>query len=104
MEAKWTPGKWRNDSAGTDAMVSTGCDSDRAISIDCTRSGASVAEDRANARLIAAAPDLYEALREQLRFVTTFLERDGASAETVDYYTERARAALASATPKAVRA
>jgi hypothetical protein len=47
-------------------MVSTGCDSDRAISIDCTRSGASVAEDQANARLIAAAPAMHQALAKLL--------------------------------------
>lgn len=62
-----TPGPWRAilDKPQTQkqtrmAMVAT---PEGRTSIDCTGSGATYAADCANARLIAAAPDLLEALK-----------------------------------------
>lgn len=44
------------------SLVVTNSNSERATAIDCTCSGASKEEDDANARLIAAAPELLHAL------------------------------------------
>lgn len=62
MNTKHTPGPWLDESAGSDAMVRTCANADRAMMIDCTRSGNTPTEDKSNARLIAAAPDLLAAL------------------------------------------
>lgn len=61
-----TPGPWRDVSASLGrrdyaATVATGADG---MAIDCTRSGRTREEDFANARLIAASPDLLAALQE----------------------------------------
>lgn len=61
------------------------------MSIDCTHSGASYPEDCANARLVAAAPDLYAIVRElldEMRDNPSVLEPGRAA---------RARAAMAKA-------
>ena len=65
--SSFTPGPWEDVSYGTNARngiahvkTSSSCE----MTIDCTRSGKDFGVDRANARLVAAAPDLLEALRK----------------------------------------
>jgi hypothetical protein len=101
--AQFTPGPWADVSQarGRDksSLVAT---SDGPLAIDCTQSGKTLAQDRANARLIAAAPDLYEALAQ---VVAEYDVSDHDDMHRVASDMVRiARAALASATPKAVRA
>lgn len=65
-QVKHTPGPWTDISDRANArhpmaLISTNClDS---ISIDATKSGRTFDESRANARLIAAAPEMLDALR-----------------------------------------
>jgi hypothetical protein len=66
------------------------------MSIDATRSGASFAEDCANARLIAAAPDLLAALREIVRAEWTTVSLQGMTPQHRARL-ESARAAIAKA-------
>lgn len=66
MSAPWTPGPWRLDPEANDEAV---IGSRGFMVADCcifsARKGAPTdAENRANARLIAAAPDLAEALQK----------------------------------------
>jgi hypothetical protein len=96
-----TPGPWTDESIGKDAMVSTHAEADRAMMIDCTRSGCRIKEDQANARLIAAAPDLLEALNRaadtfsDLRKYFGILGKDVTAWELAE---GDARAAIAKAT------
>jgi hypothetical protein len=90
-----TPGPWRsliiapnNMDSGT-TMVATPNGS--GLAIDCADSGLTFAESAANARLIAAAPDLLEALKGVLRVA------DRATDEF-----DAARAAIAKAAPEQV--
>jgi hypothetical protein len=64
-KAGYTKGRWtamvdspRKDGMKRSSMVAT---SGGRMAIDCTESGNTFNQDRANAHLIAAAPDLYEA-------------------------------------------
>jgi hypothetical protein len=84
-----TPGPWEAYIDGQISSVNTFAESDRAMLIDITRSGTSVKQDNANARLIAAAPDLLAAL-ERL-YAALSLDADMVLA------CEQARAALAKA-------
>jgi hypothetical protein len=59
--ATHTPGPWEDLSDGHWASVRTTHHAGHAI--DCNHSGKNAAEDCANARLIAAAPDLLAALK-----------------------------------------
>jgi hypothetical protein len=61
MKNSWTPGPWRTESRGGSYPVSV-VSSDRPDKIVGPFCGGSTPEDTANAHLIAAAPDLYEAL------------------------------------------
>ena len=64
---KFTPGPWTaildkpTEKRYRMALVGTTAGN---AAIDCTRSGESFAQDCANARLVAAAPDLLNSLRE----------------------------------------
>ena len=91
---RWTPGPWRAD--GLQVIA----DDRGVIAKIPTPHTDGTFDCEANARLIAAVPELYEALREQIKYLETFLRRDGSSQETVDYYTLHARAALAKADGK----
>ncbi len=69
METKHTSRPWK---MVNDFTVYTGAARNGARCYICTaRSGATVAEDKANARLIAAAPDLLEALTEAKQTLET---------------------------------
>jgi hypothetical protein len=65
-----TPGPWEQ----IDTMVVTPIKSG-VMAIDATQSAPSIEESLANARLIAAAPDMKEELQAQLRWLRTALER-----------------------------
>jgi UDP-N-acetylenolpyruvoylglucosamine reductase len=102
MEAKWTPGPWRVKADGSNVILSNDQNDDLVATTRLySEKGA------ANAYLIAAAPDLYEALRDLIALAA------GAGLEGACIHGQHsgrpatldaARAALASATPKAVRA
>ena len=64
------------------------------MAIDCTRSGRTVAEDQANARLIAAAPDLMAAC---IAFVKAYTEKID-DYDSLNVAEDHARAAIAKAT------
>jgi len=64
----FTPGPWtaildKRKSQTPMALVTTGADH---LAIDCRKSGTNYTEDCANARLVAAAPDLLVALKTLL--------------------------------------
>ena len=59
-ESKWTPGPWRIDPCW-DVLGNT--DDGNGLVCAVTHDAVPVDEARANARLIAAAPSMYEALR-----------------------------------------
>lgn len=96
METKHTPGPWEaildekqprrrgGVVAGRMALVRAGGD----MCIDCTHSGNNYEEDAANARLIAAAPDLLAALESLLNALPS---------ATTHPAIQQARAALARA-------
>jgi hypothetical protein len=93
---KHSPGPWRDVSDEPSksrrpmAMVNVG--GEGRMCVDCTDSGKNFAQDLANARLIAAAPDLLAAL---IRFVEPQYEsRHDNDAELI----EQARAAIEKAT------
>lgn len=91
---KHTPGPWRIK-MGTQTVVEPANEAHprRAAIAQCAMShgiGDAGQADAANARLIAAAPELYEALRDLLADVTTPNEPWAAGSSV-----ERARAALA---------
>jgi hypothetical protein len=83
MSTQHTPGPWKTNG---DPYVST---ADGRRSIAFCDSHQQAHEDRANARLIAAAPDLLDALLRVLRDVAS----DG-----LDGWEDQARAAIAKAT------
>lgn len=91
MAGQWTPGKWSADGWSVSSDEGVG-------DIVCEKPGfaASYKYWPANARLIAAAPDLVEALAELEGCVSGYLYELG-DAGTVDAACAKARAALAKA-------
>lgn len=107
MDAKFTKGPWRraSNAAGDEYTLSIvdarGRPIARAIQYSCGLEDADEAE--VNAALIAAAPDLYDALREWGRLClvieSAVRTADPAYTSAVVDALKRARAALAKATP-----
>jgi hypothetical protein len=93
--SKFTPGPWKYDTYGMSAYVFTDSKLEEAIcDLEYDTDDPDAEDDarelvRANARLISAAPDLLDALRE---FVRRFESADDEPA-----YVVRARAAIAKA-------
>lgn len=69
MTSKHTPGPWAHDSGST--LVIT----EEYIIADCTAAALPESEQEANARLMAAAPELLEACKDALEFID-FLMHD----------------------------
>jgi hypothetical protein len=89
MTTQHTPGPWKTNG---DPYVST-ADGKRSIAFCDTRQAH---EDRANARLIAAAPDLLEALKDIVGFWDSIVPTDAVNQMHIN-----ARAAIAKATGQA---
>ena len=95
-----TPGPWKvvdkidGRKPRSMALVAAGGD----MSIDCTRSGDTRAESNANARLIAAAPDLLAELEHLVRLLEP-LEQSGSLQVPGLATLNGARAAIAKAQP-----
>ena len=101
-QAKHTPGPWLA-SGDADANIVTVEAKDKGYTTVC-RLGYSTPTREANARLIAAAPDLLEALVDMVSSVEVALEdvqvTNGASLDALSWIansTEKARAAIAKA-------
>ena len=93
MTTKWTPGPWRVDSRHVGLMIESDPHGPRALASISTPIDDI---DRANAALIAAAPELYEALEaltkdEELILAAHGIEPSG------NRLVKQARAALAKA-------
>ena len=86
-QPKWTPGPWR---ATTHDHPEQGVYAGYRIA---KMTGGEIQRDRANANLIAAAPDLYAALEKALNFITNTESEMGETLPCGD----AARAALAKA-------
>jgi len=85
-ETKWTPGKWFVESDGTTVTMAHHC-----VIVAPAPDGAPQSEMKANARLIASAPDLLAALE---RLTDAAMTRDRGNVEDALI---TARAAIASA-------
>lgn len=103
MDAKWTPGPWEwhskaAENGDNDGSVLAGVESGRAICICKAPRYARMLQWQPNARLIAAAPELYEALESALDIMeaTGCAWSDPMGYEENPAYTS-ARAALAKA-------
>lgn len=95
-DTKWTPGPWRV--GPVDDTVVTAPDGSEIAAIDGDYNEPDLwPVMEANARLIAAAPDLYAALESQMRATTLALQSAGHSAQDVADCTAQARAALCKA-------
>jgi len=97
MKEKFTPGPWGADCDCFPIMVRA-----EKMEPDCHQDWVcNVGGDRANARLIAAAPDMYEALQSVLDDVQFMIE-DGYIGDIMDdilYVKARAALAKADGTP-----
>jgi hypothetical protein len=87
-ETQWTPGPWSVDGEGIEAIV-RGADG----TIVAVRHRLRRAENEANMRLIASAPDLYEAGRDAEALLKSVEGQNG----LVDELLRRVREALARA-------
>lgn len=93
-ETKFTPGPWTTEDFNTQRFA-VYAPNGRICQMDITRDSQRAEEGQANAHLIAAAPELYEALREVLSaYVPGW---DGAEYSDVGGSVSHARAALAKA-------
>ena len=105
-EPKWTPGPWKASSVedgSFDILGVTASGTVPTIVACLCESSCSSEEDAANARLIAAAPELYEALEELLAAECND-QAYGASVEAIAAMSavKKARAALLKANPDIV--
>ena len=83
-QAQHTKGPWEDNGAGLIYGQVSGDDDEAPFVADCCKDGGSGdydAEEVANARLIAAAPDLLEALQLLLRYQIDSLIEDGYTPE-----------------------
>lgn len=90
-----TPGPWADISSDSASLVSTGCKWVGCLAIDCTHSGATYSEDRANAAFIVTACNAYDKLVAAL---CKFLEAGVGNSTNFELQAEArkmARAALA---------
>ncbi len=69
MKTNHTPGEWKQDNAEPRKIYAYG--GDGLTIADCNQPGRSVTEAEANARLIAAAPELLEACQNLLIAIKT---------------------------------
>jgi len=90
---KHTPGPWNYDRSGYSLYVNSGRELVTALSMD----GKRLETSEANARLIAAAPDMLDALRLFVVAYETNMPPPGYSAHNWRLMREKCRAALARA-------
>jgi ATP-dependent phosphoenolpyruvate carboxykinase len=78
MESKHTPGPWYVDTTDKEYPYSICQDNEHGWGIAEVKTFAPVGSDKANAALIAAAPEMYEALVDAARLVGLILAGDEA--------------------------